>query len=137
MSKHSDMQYCPECGINSTAGARVLRGEKGTTKSLRIELDAALEREQALAAHIERMKDLLDGTIESNLDAAPEYDREVSQWLSDTPTNSLSKRDLIKQAEALELATAKVMRVQDSQVLYSIATRYRQQAAALTNEATQ
>lgn len=42
MSNKSDMQYCPECGIKSTAGARVLRGEKGITAALRRELAAAL-----------------------------------------------------------------------------------------------
>lgn len=66
------------------------------------ERDAALEREQAMGAHVDRIVELLDGTIESNLDTAPEYDREVSKWLADSPTTSLSHRDLIKQAEALE-----------------------------------
>ena len=58
----SEMAYRPECGIKSTAGARVLRGEKGTMAAtqnemerLRAErdalqqLNAALEREVAMA----------------------------------------------------------------------------------------
>jgi len=60
------------------------------------------EDEMALEAHIERIKELLEGVIESDLTIAPEWDVEVSEWLCSSPESSLAQRDLLTQADALE-----------------------------------
>ncbi|RUR38502.1 hypothetical protein [Vreelandella populi] len=57
------------------------------------ERDAALEREQALAAHVERLK--------TNFMAGAD-DEQLGEIINGTPYASLARRDLIKQAEALE-----------------------------------
>lgn len=128
----ADMQYCPECGINSTAGARVLRGEKGATAALRIELTAAIEREQALAAHVKGIKTLFKST---DVELPSKWQSEMYALFSQAPTTTLAKRDLIKQAEALEESASKCeLAVQAESMrmhLRSHADKLRQQAAAL------
>lgn len=58
------------------------------------ELNAALEREQALAAHVDQAAFII---------ALGDTDVERRRaWMKSKPANTLTKRDLIKQAEALE-----------------------------------
>lgn len=76
--------------ITQRMGERIAELEE-ENKSLHRLADSRGEQRTALVLHIERIKDLLNGTIESNLDTAPDYDREVSQWMSDTPADSLSR----------------------------------------------
>lgn len=60
------------------------------------------EERDALAAHVERMKHLLDGVIESDLNGAHEWDAAVAKWLKEAPETSLDHLKAQWQAEALE-----------------------------------
>lgn len=102
------------------------------------ERNEALEREQALAAHVERLR-------KASLDAihylpGGEIKAELRDAYDDTPETSLTRRDLIKQAEAVEQLIRAMrqpmheggqpwlIRVEDAQFM---ANELRQQAEAL------
>lgn len=74
-------------------------------EGMRTQLNAALEREQALAAQVEYLDGLRRNVIEAIGDDRFE-DLDASFYRDDTqppsPTTCLARRDLIKQAEALE-----------------------------------
>tara|TARA_B100000408_G_scaffold130853_1_gene115926 strand:+ start:2351 stop:2800 length:450 start_codon:yes stop_codon:yes gene_type:complete len=121
MSK-SDMQYCPECGINSTAGARVLRGEKGTMAAtqnemervraerdaLQQQLNAALEREAALAAHVERCHEVMRWVEQGPDFVTAKCRRGLEMLRNRQPATDLTRRDLIKQADMVELVVRRL-----------------------------
>lgn len=73
------------------------------------ERDAAIEREQALAAHVERLReDVYDqaNTILGEFGVRETIEDYLPGSYNDTPATSLARRDLIKQAEALEAEAA-------------------------------
>lgn len=85
-------------------------GEAIVSGSYRDERDAALDREQALAAHVKEAKELIDaatsmGFFQTTHDSGTDHKRlchKVIRFLQNTPEQTLARRDLIKQAEALE-----------------------------------
>lgn len=105
--------------------------------------DAALEREQALAAHVERLslaanhieeaaRQVMTGEMErSSIDVER---RRLADALSATPAASLTRRDLIKQAEGVENAV-KEFRVKSPKGEYCWANALIQLAAELRQRA--
>lgn len=68
-------------------------------------LAASHEKQQALAAHVELFVEFVKyvhKSVKQNGEYAPLITQEMDELLKATPTTSLARRDLIKQAEALE-----------------------------------
>lgn len=68
-------------------------------QSLCEKLEMSWEREAALAAHVEQIRDCIPAATTRPQDVL----REIADTLNRAPNTSLARRDLIKQAEALEL----------------------------------
>ena len=63
------------------------------------------QKERAeLAAHVERVKELVEGHRMKGMmsTSRPAFSREMWEWYQEAPASSLARRDLIKQAEVLE-----------------------------------
>lgn len=97
---------------------------------MELERDAALEREAALAAGIKHIRSVWNHS--DNL-FSDEWINRVGKALDDADekTNSLEKRDLTKQAEALEYAAKHIVKWTQCEILMSHANGYRQRASEL------
>lgn len=107
---------------------QALESERAANAAL-TELAAKLEQERdALTAHVERSK-------KAALDAihylpGGEIKAELRDAYDDTPEFSLARRDLIKQAEVLELAESAMVNDRDAATLRLNAEQLRRQAEA-------
>ena len=100
--------------------------------------DASVEREVALAAHVERLASVFRRGFYSgddlDLDA---WEVEAKSVLAETPTTSLARRDLIKQAEAVtEVAMKRPPDSVQRSWLLEEADKLRQRAEALDDQST-
>lgn len=108
------------------------------------ERDAAIEREQALAAHVEKVQLLADsdrvddefydedGDLRTGNGWKSKLGRDLHDVLRKDPTTSLARRDLIKQAEAMESLERKHRGWEiHTELLSAEAAELRQRAQAL------
>lgn len=95
------------------------------------ERDAALEREQALAAHVGRMKGEWEKKDGHSVSANDKLELLVN-LLYGEPCVSLARRDLIKQAEILDMAESAMVNDRDAATLRLNAEQLRQRAQELT-----
>lgn len=103
-------------------------------QSLCEKLEMSWEREQALVAHVERLReDIYDQaeTIYGEFGVRETIDGYLPDSYNESPTASLAHRDLIKQAEALEYAAANVAKWTECETLRGHAKDLRQRAQAL------
>lgn len=101
---------------------RLQGSEQDLLSDLRLvekERDAALEREQALAAYLDRLSRAIGQCMtndERKFSFSPDDYSELEDALDATFSESLTKRDLIKQAEELEEIAAQIGILKPGQV---------------------